>query len=596
MSGRIAKWAVRSWLGVSVLYLAAATLLLRVYGDLVAFLHVRTHSGVWGWDVIALGPRLAVPALRSGGLHTAWPASSPVRDAGFWLYVPTVVLAVVLGGLLYAMVAGATRGPSPRPSSWHARVTQALRRDPTGPGSGTRMATRRRDLADHIVRDAATAEAAGRLVVGTRKGSHGADVIAAPVDSHAIVFGSTRSGKSSELLVPQLLGSWPGPVLATSVKDDLLTATLDYRRSRGPVTVFDPTRSQGLIPPCQWSPVSAASTWDGAQAAASALVAAAATGGDNSAFFERKAAMLLGALLYAAHHAGRDMGWVMHELAIGSFDEATEVVAALPDSTGSQLAQSEITATQVEDDRTRANTLSTARSLLVAYTSEVVLETSRPGRPGVAAFDAEAFLTGGPATHYVVTSSADTKRFAGILAAHVQEIVDTAARLARQYPNGRLPHPVLLLLDEAANTAPVSDLAGLLSTAASSGVTIVMAWHDMGQLKDSYGPDRASTIVSNAKTRLFLRGIGCVQTAELATKLAGATLVDRESTSRSDRKGGGSTSESHQLQSVDLVTADTLREMPAGQALLISGSAKPALIATRPYYRDPVLKVRAGAS
>ena len=43
--------------------------------------------------------------------------------------------------------------------------------------------------------------------------------------------------------------------------------------------------------------------------------------------------------------------------------------------------------------------------------------------------------------------------------------------------------PLLLVLDEAANIAPLSDLDALASTAAGHGIQLVTIWHDMAQIE-----------------------------------------------------------------------------------------------------------------
>ena len=49
-----------------------------------------------------------------------------------------------------------------------------------------------------------------------------------------IVFGPTQSHKTSGLAVPAILG-WEGPVIAASVKTDLIEHTIAHRRAMGSV-------------------------------------------------------------------------------------------------------------------------------------------------------------------------------------------------------------------------------------------------------------------------------------------------------------------------------------------------------------------------
>ena len=105
----------------------------------------------------------------------------------------------------------------------------------------------------------------GRLVLG-----HVARVVAPGRAQSLIVFGPTQSRKTSGLAGPAILG-WEGPVIAASVKTDLLEHTIDHRRTCGTCPVL---RSVGV----NWIgflrdglPLPASRTWPGARRAADGL-------------------------------------------------------------------------------------------------------------------------------------------------------------------------------------------------------------------------------------------------------------------------------------------------------------------------------------
>ena len=104
--------------------------------------------------------------------------------------------------------------------------------------------------------------------------------------------------------------SGKGPAVASSIKTDLLDATLARRRSLGPVFVFDPFALSGT-PSQTWSPLRGAATWDGAVEVAWRLTSAGeldqrhVEGGD---FWAVAAEQRLAPLLYAAAAGGVGMG------------------------------------------------------------------------------------------------------------------------------------------------------------------------------------------------------------------------------------------------------------------------------------------------
>lgn len=82
----------------------------------------------------------------------------------------------------------------------------------------------------------------GRLTLGL----HGRQLLAAEPQTSLAVVGPTGCGKTVGFAIPALL-EWNGPIIATSVKTDLLDATLAHRSSVGTTWVYDPARCTGLI-------------------------------------------------------------------------------------------------------------------------------------------------------------------------------------------------------------------------------------------------------------------------------------------------------------------------------------------------------------
>jgi type IV secretion system protein VirD4 len=129
----------------------------------------------------------------------------------------------------------------------------------------------------------------GRSAGVGRAGNRG--LLATEARHSVLVVGPTQSGKTSALSVPALL-EWAGPVLATSVKDDLAAATFAWRSRQGPCWIFDPTRTSGLRPLAGWSPLAVCPDWSAAQRVAGWLVEAtpARSGMADAAFWYAAAA------------------------------------------------------------------------------------------------------------------------------------------------------------------------------------------------------------------------------------------------------------------------------------------------------------------
>ena len=213
----------------------------------------------------------------------------------------------------------------------------------TGWAGGARWAGSRdlRDLRVH------RPERSGRLVLGRGAGPLGCRSLLATEARHSVlVVGPTQSGKTSGLAVPALL-EWQGPVIATSVKDDLASATLAWRSRHGPAWVFDPTQTSGLRPVAGWSPLAACPDWSSAQRVAGWMVEAtpARSGMADAAFWYAAAAKQLAPLLLAAERGGLTTGDVVRWTNSGDFDEPSRLleVAAEPDAAVALAASRRVT-------------------------------------------------------------------------------------------------------------------------------------------------------------------------------------------------------------------------------------------------------------
>ena len=442
-----------------------------------------------------------------------------------------------------------------------------------GTDSSAKWATRR-DLAPLRVKTATR----GRLTLGTAGGR----LIAAEHGQSVAVIGPTRSGKTTGLAVPAIL-EWDGPIIATSVKTDLVRDTLSWRERQGDVWIYDPTASTGL-PGATWSPLAACDSWQGAQRVASWLSATVKESGGgltDGDFWYASAAKLLSPLLFAAAYDGYTMADVVRWVDIQEQDEPR---AAL-ERCGVVEALNAAQASWNRDPRQRSSVYTTAETVLAAYADPSVAASARSSE-----IDSARFLDGGNHTLYLCAPSDEQARLRPLFTSLLQTMLSAAYK--RSHATGRPLDPSLLVvLDEAANIAPLRDLDTLASTAAGQGIQLVTVWQDLAQMKARYG-DRAHTVINNHRATVVLAGVKDPTTLEHVSRLVGESEVVRESTT-TDSSGRRSTTEVAQPRR--LAPDHAVRLMPAGQALLIYGSSQPAQIQMRPWYRDRDIKNRAAA-
>jgi type IV secretion system protein VirD4 len=409
-----------------------------------------------------------------------------------------------------------------------------------------------------------------------------------------IVFGPTQSHKTSGLAVPAILG-WEGPVIAASVKTDLIEHTMAHRQALGSVQCFDPSGSTGLES-ARWSPLPLARTWPGARRAAAGLTDVAKTSVGTMSdgdFWYATATRMLAPLLFAAACGRRDMDDVVRWV---DTQEETEVIdlllaAGVPEAI--QAARSAFG----KEDRQRSS---------IYTTVETVLEPFAAGPGGGHEFDEgdwdgdrdrdkarnltidPARLVQGENTLYLCAPAHDQRRLTPLFASVVRQVIE---HVYDQVTRTRLPldPPLLVVLDEAANIAPLSDLDALASTAAGHGIQLVTIWHDLAQISARYGA-RATTVVNNHRAKLFLSGISDPSTLDYASHLIGDEEVVLPTTT-TGRMSGPSTSHSPSVRR--LAPPDVLRRIPPGDAVLVYGGLHPARLHLRTWFADPWLSAHA---
>ena len=178
----------------------------------------------------------------------------------------------------------------------------------------------------------------GRVILGRTPGLMGR--LLAAEDCHSVlVFGPTGSYKTSALVIPAVL-EWSGPLVATSVKPDLLRATMAHRARLGQVLVIDPLGASG-VQAARWSPLASCSTWAGAQQTAVQLANAIEQTPTEEQrpehrFWKTMGTKFLAPMLYAAATKGLCMAEVLHWLDSREDQEVKDILeaAGVPAATG----------------------------------------------------------------------------------------------------------------------------------------------------------------------------------------------------------------------------------------------------------------------
>jgi type IV secretion system protein VirD4 len=236
-------------------------------------------------------------------------------------------------------------------------------------------------------------------------------------------------------------------------------------------------------------------------------------------------------------------------------------------------------ATQNREERQRSSVYTTAEMIIGAFADpDVIAETSGSD------YSPEALLDGGANTLYLCAPLHEQERLRPVFSMLVQELM--ASVYERAAVTGPLDPPLLLLLDEAANIAPVPNLDEIAATGAGQGVQLLSVFQDLAQINARYGR-RAATIINNHRAKLFGSGISDPDTLSYASRVIGVGEFEQRSLTAGE-KGRRSTTQGDTYR--DLAPAGVLRESPLSTALLIYGNLPPAQIRLRPWFQEADLR------
>ncbi len=398
--------------------------------------------------------------------------------------------------------------------------------------------------------------------------------------SSVAIIGPTRCGKTATTIAAVL--DWTGPAILSSVKSDLLAATIGWRRSLGDVRVFDPTQATGNAN-ATWSPLRGAHTIRGAQQAARALVdAGPRTGADNLDFFLRLAEQLLWPHLRAAAAAGYSMRdvvrWVHTQTSPVDPDTDLGDLVFTLDSDDGDATREALAATWNLDRRTRASAYATVQTLLGAWTDPVIAQAADDD------IDLN-WLLAGANTLYLCAPLHHQARLAPVFGGLLGDLFNQAYETFSA-TNTPLP-ATLVVLDEAANT-PTAWLPQVASTCAGIGIQLVTVWQAKAQLDAAYGR-LAESVLTNHGTKLVFSGASDLTTLDYVRRLLGDEEVERRTVGSDSTKHRSFSSGTHDAP---LTPAHVIRQAAPGQALLISGALPAAQLRARPYYLDRRLSRR----
>src|SRR4051812_1347930 len=177
---------------------------------------------------------------------------------------------------------------------------------------------------------------------------------------------------------------------------------------------------------------------------------------------------------------------------IANAHEAADAVAILSSDAQAAPGWAESLESMIHSDpRTRDSIWMGVSLALSCLADPRVLDAVSP-RAGEH-FDPIDFLTNN-GTVYLLATGAGAGASWSLVAAFIEDLVETARHLAAASPGARLDPPLLLALDEIGNLSPLPSLPVLMAEGGGTGITTMPVLQSLSQARDKWGDHSAGAI------------------------------------------------------------------------------------------------------
>ncbi|CED91297.1 type IV secretory system conjugative DNA transfer family protein [Actinomyces succiniciruminis] len=409
----------------------------------------------------------------------------------------------------------------------------------------------------------------GRAVIAGRRW------LVSSLEDVCLIIAGPRTGKTTCWVVPRILGA-RGAVLATSNKRDIVDETIEARRRMGDVLVFDPQQLTNTQQAFWWNPLSYVTDSVSASALTQVFVDATTdVNAQKSAYFDSAARDLVSALLLAAARDGRPItdlhGWLTNQ----TDREPVRILRRV----GEDMTADTLEGAMNLVSETRSGVYGSASTIMSWLLNEQAMRWVTP-HPFLPKFDPSEFVRS-TGTLYCLSQEGRGSA-APVVTALTVAVTEAAVAEAKKQSSGRLPAPMLIELDEAANVCRWSELPNMYSHFGSRGIVVdtvlqswsqgVAAWGEPG-MKKLWSAANAAVYGGGVKEKSFLQDL---------SDMIGVHWVDSVQVSHSSQ--GTSRSTSRASQQRPIATVAELQGLPAGRAWVLASGSTAVLAELVPFW------------
>lgn len=413
------------------------------------------------------------------------------------------------------------------------------------------------------------------------------ELLVASYEDLSVDIWGPRQGKTTSRVIPAIMQAI-GPVLTTSNKRDVYDATRLYRAEQGTVWCFDPQGVAGTeTAEFYWDPIDWIRSGKSlklmeirARKLAGHFRFADDSGPSDAGFFPDSAQNLITSLLLAAVVAERPITQVYSWCANHKVEEPKRLLIK---AAGFEMWADNLIFDYGAADRQKDGVFGTAKKML----SCLALASIRPwvtppadGEPPRKAFDADAFAdaTKDSDTLYALSLEGEGSASA-IVTALTAAVVEGGMEIGSRSAGGRLPVPLLAVLDEAANVVRWRDLPKLYSHFGSRGIIVMTILQSWAQGERCWGRDGMDALWSAATIKVVGSGVDSVEFLRGRSDVIGTRWEQITSVTT----GPSGQSQSTSMTQIPILSIADLASLPRGRAVLFAAGYPSVLFQTAPW-------------
>ncbi|MEV1179206.1 TraM recognition domain-containing protein, partial [Nonomuraea sp. NPDC049784] len=406
-------------------------------------------------------------------------------------------------------------------------------------------------------------------------GNHEGIELRASWEDVVLAFMGPRSGKTTTIIAQSAIRA-PGATVVTSIRPDALTTTAAPRAARGTLWVFDPQQICHHPQEFWWDMLKTARTVEGARRLASHFITTSFSANERGNYWALAAGNLLASLFHAAANLdGATIHQVLEWLANPAEQDPIDALRAC----GAVGMAGQLEHTVQLPPETRGGVYDTAAQTVAALLDPVINQWITPA-PSQPVFDPDRFVA---STDTLYLFSKKGRNGAAPLVAALADAVLQAGIAAAERAGGRTDPPLVIVLDEAANVAPIEDLPDLYSFLGGTGIPVITILQSYQQGVRVWGGPGMDALWSASTVKILGAGIDDSDHAEKISRLVGHHKVVESSVSHS--ASGRSVSRSTRKERI--YTPADIRALKKFTAILLLTGIRPVDIRLRPWMADP---------